>query len=308
MKISVIIPAYNAEKYIERSIISALNQKHKPFEIIVVDDGSTDNTARITKKFSLQVRYIFKNNGGVSSARNLGIKTAKGDWIALLDSDDEWMNYHLEDFNKILNKNEDIKWYGAPENLLEEITERELFKYKEPQLNFDNQNTFFDDYLCAVPPLGFFATSTMIIKKEIFELTGLFDSEMKIGEDIDLWFRIGLLFPKVGYSFKVAAIKYERLTSLSHSTQWKPMASLHRISKSEKQARKLGSKYLHRAEPRIIYWVIKILKASILRQDEKTLKEIKRRYFFRLSIKYKAILILTTKAPITLKIINKVKS
>ena len=90
MKISVIIPTFNRIGLLQRAIDSVLSQSLKPYEIIVVDDGSTDGTGDIIKQKYKSIKIIQQKNSGVSAARNNGIKHAKGDWIAFLDSDDEW--------------------------------------------------------------------------------------------------------------------------------------------------------------------------------------------------------------------------
>ena len=99
-KVSIIMPAYNAEKYIEEAIYSVLAQTHKEWELIIIDDCSSDNTEQIVLKYvskDTRIRYL-KNpvNLGVSKSRNLGIKKSKNDWIAFLDSDDCWENDKLE--------------------------------------------------------------------------------------------------------------------------------------------------------------------------------------------------------------------
>ena len=103
---SVIIPLYNKEKSIVHTIQSVLKQTYTNYEIIIVDDGSTDKSAsivdRIVKEFKDQVRIIRKKNGGVSSARNIGIKEAKYDYIALLDGDDLWDKHYLEEQMKMI--------------------------------------------------------------------------------------------------------------------------------------------------------------------------------------------------------------
>ncbi|SVB83840.1 uncharacterized protein METZ01_LOCUS236694, partial [marine metagenome] len=96
MDISVIIPTYNRRNTLPRAVESVLNQIYKPIEIIVVDDGSTDGAKEMCSEMYPLVRYIYQANSGVSSARNTGIKSASGDWIALLDSDDEWLPDKLE--------------------------------------------------------------------------------------------------------------------------------------------------------------------------------------------------------------------
>ncbi|MDD4356928.1 MAG: glycosyltransferase family A protein [Smithellaceae bacterium] len=103
-RISVVIPAYNGEPYLRRSIDSALAQTFRPMEIIVVDDGSTDGTAAVAKGYGDAIRNIRQKNGGVSAARNTGIKASQGDWVAFLDVDDEWRTYHLENAVKVCKR------------------------------------------------------------------------------------------------------------------------------------------------------------------------------------------------------------
>ena len=93
-KLSVVIPAYNSSKYIEETLSSILNQTRPPFEIIVINDGSTDNTAEIVSKYP--VRLINKHNQGPSETRNRGILESKGNWIAFLDADDLWHREKIE--------------------------------------------------------------------------------------------------------------------------------------------------------------------------------------------------------------------
>ena len=90
-KVSVIIPTYNRAEYVTHAIDSVLAQTYTDYEIIVVDDGSADNTKDVLLPYMDRIRYIYQENAGLSAARNTGIKAAKGDWIAFLDSDDEWL-------------------------------------------------------------------------------------------------------------------------------------------------------------------------------------------------------------------------
>ena len=111
--VSAVIPAYNAEKYIERAIDSALAQSHLPDEIIVVDDGSDDGTGEVVKKYGESIRYINQENTGASAARNAGVKAAKNEWIAFLDGDDEWLSDNLESQMAILRRNKNLVWSTA---------------------------------------------------------------------------------------------------------------------------------------------------------------------------------------------------
>lgn len=97
--ISIIIPAYNAADYLVQTIESVLNQTYSDFELILVDDGSTDRTCEIIKDYQgkdARIKYFYKENGGVSSARNLGLQKATGDFVSFLDSDDLWDKRFLE--------------------------------------------------------------------------------------------------------------------------------------------------------------------------------------------------------------------
>lgn len=301
MKISVVIPAYNVEKYINRSIESALNQTYKPFEIIVIDDGSIDNTARLVKNYENHVKYIFQPNQGSSSARNFGIDKAKGDWIAFLDSDDEWIETHLENFIKTIKIYPEIKWYSAPFKMLCQKSKKIIFKVKNNHLKDINKHGIFDDYMTAFPPKAYISSPTMIIHKSVFKKVGLFNTTKKTAEDLDMWFRIGLIFPRIGYTFEEAAIVYRRDFSLSTSKKLNAKKSLERFFESEKLAKDKSDVALKRVEPRIMYWVKKLIRSSISSNDILTLKEIRKNYNNRLSLRYKTILFLCIQVPLIFK-------
>ncbi len=97
VSVSVIIPTYNRKERLEKAVRSVLGQKDVPFELIIIDDGSTDGTAEMVQNNFPQARYLYQSNQGPSTARNRGIEIASGEWIAFLDSDDEWMPAKLPD-------------------------------------------------------------------------------------------------------------------------------------------------------------------------------------------------------------------
>ena len=107
MNITVIIPTYNRYEFLKRAIRSVISQSYNAKEIIVVDDGSSDNTSKIVQDFPF-IKYIFQKNSGVSSARNLGIKNASHEWIAFLDSDDEWYESKLKEQIVFHRENRDV--------------------------------------------------------------------------------------------------------------------------------------------------------------------------------------------------------
>lgn len=187
-KISVIIPTYNRARFIKRAISSVLCQTYQNFEIIVVDGPSTDNTQDIVKKIQdKRIKYMRpKIQRGVSAARNAGIDQAKGEFIAFLDSDDEWLPEKLE-------KQMDVFENGDPGigvvstgffiiNKKNKLAGIVFPKYR----GFLKKEIFF-----ANPRIG---TSTVLVKRECFKTVGQFDINLLTHEDLDLWLRISEYF------------------------------------------------------------------------------------------------------------------
>ena len=197
-QISVIIPTYNREKLVSRAIESVLNQSFQPEEIIVIDDGSTDGTKElITSKFP-RTQYIWQENSGISSARNEGIKQSKGNWIAFLDSDDEWLPNKLESQVNALKENEDFKICHT----------NEIWIRDGRRVNPKNIHKKFGGYIfdkCL--PLCVISPSSVLIKKEIFDEFGLFDTSLPACEDYDMWLRICAFIP-VLYLEETLLVKY----------------------------------------------------------------------------------------------------
>ncbi len=186
--VSIIIPMYNAEHTIITAITSIKNQTYETFEIIVIDDGSIDNSYFLVRDFieknpTLNVHLLKKENGGVSSARNVGLKQAHGDFIAFLDSDDEWLSRKLEIQLSIFENNPKIDFLGTNRN-------NEFYK-NLPWIKFD--------YLTKITPkiLLFkfvFIVPTIIFKSKIVERIGLFDETQRYAEEGNYFLRIGQFF------------------------------------------------------------------------------------------------------------------
>ncbi len=188
---SVIIPAYNAEGFIKNSITSVLNQTNGDFELIIIDDGSTDATAEIIKSFSdKRIRYIYQQNGGVSSARNKGVIESKGEYICFLDADDEWRENHLEVVALLIKKYRNAKMFvtGYDIRLANgEITE----KSKRILRLLPNEDFECDNGFEILNNHGYFLnTNTVCCEKEVFNKVGLFAEGVKNGEDDDMWYRL----------------------------------------------------------------------------------------------------------------------
>ena len=187
MKISVVIPVYNRREKIKKAIESILYQNIKADEIIVVDDGSNDGTIEILQNYKNDIKILTQKHKGVSAARNLGIKNAQNEWIALLDSDDWWFENKLKkqiEFHKqnphILISQTDEKWIKNNK----EIKKAKRFRKKLEGFIFRESLK-----LCLISP------SAVMIHKKIFEDIGLFDESLPACEDYDLWLRITKKYP-----------------------------------------------------------------------------------------------------------------
>ena len=186
MNISVIIPTYNRKETLKRAIQSVLIQSYTPYEIIVIDDGSNDGTKEWLKDNFPNVKYIYQMNSGVSSARNKGIKFARGDWIALLDSDDEWLPSKLKDQAKEIELNPAAKFLHT-----NEIWIRNGVRVNQMKKHKKYGGYIFEKCLdmCRISP------SSVLIKKDIFDEFGMFDETLKVCEDYDLWLRFASKYP-----------------------------------------------------------------------------------------------------------------
>ncbi|NWG32056.1 MAG: glycosyltransferase [Rhodocyclaceae bacterium] len=187
--ISVVIPAYNAERFVLDALRSVIDQDWPTIEILLIDDGSTDKTVDLVKKETPQVTILQQANAGVAAARNTGLKAAKGEMICFLDADDGWFSGKLEAQVDYLEKHPEVgivyhRWQvwdpeknPRPEQPSHAQTSNEidatLSGWIYPQLLLD----------CIVH------TSTVMMRREVFEKIGFFDPTLEIGEDYDYWLR-----------------------------------------------------------------------------------------------------------------------
>lgn len=181
---SVIIPLYNKEQSITNTIQSVLDQTFQDFEIVVVNDGSTDKSVERVKAFDdPRIRIIDKPNGGVSSARNRGIKEAKYEWIAFLDGDDWWAKSYLLTLNKLIIEYPNAGIYAGRYSY---ITNKKPIPMKNRFPNIEKGYFLLSDNLYAV------SSSSLVIHKNTFDKYGCFDESLTHGEDTDMWIRIGM--------------------------------------------------------------------------------------------------------------------
>lgn len=183
--VSVIICTYNRDAYIARAVESALSQTYENVEVIVIDDGSVDNTKRVMNSYAKnkKVTYVFQENQGVSIARNNAIQLARGEYIAILDSDDFWCyKEKLSEQVDFLMKNPEYVLVGGGLIKLD-IHGKEIVRYLPPENDADIKRTILVD--------NPFAHSTVMFKKGPCQAVGGYDETLRFSEDRDLWLKLG---------------------------------------------------------------------------------------------------------------------
>ena len=198
-EISVIIPTYNRCDLLKRAINSVIKQTITPKEIIIVDNGSTDQTYQMVSSLFPEINYFIEKKRGVSAARNKGILESKSKWIAFLDSDDAWkptklekqMEYSVSNQDKYRIIHTDETWYRNKKFL------NQLKKHKKSGGNIFKNSL----QLCCISP------SSVVLKKQIFDEYGLFDENLEVCEDYDMWIRITAK-EEVGFLDSPLVLKY----------------------------------------------------------------------------------------------------
>jgi len=185
-KVSVIIPTYNREPYIESTIQSVLDQTYTDFEIIIVDDGSTDNTKKRLEKFRGKIKIISQKNSERAVSRNNGIKNSNGKYIALVDSDDIWIKDKLERQVTILDENKDIILCYGHSLRINDKGEK-IIKAKRQTQGFSGD--VFENLLIR----NFIVSATPLLRRESFEATSGFQTRYIPYEDWEFWIRLSLI-------------------------------------------------------------------------------------------------------------------
>lgn len=217
--VSVVIPLYNKEPHIQRTIDSVLIQNFQDFEIIIVDDGSTDRGIEVVKSFtSPKIRLIQQENAGVSAARNRGIKEARADLIAFLDADDEWIPGFLETVLRLREKHPQAGAYATAYR--NEFSNEKELKYCGYQMG-QSEGLLPSYFKTAVMSNEIVCSSTIAIPKHIFAEVGEFAIGVDWGEDTDMWGRIALKYP-VAFSCDCKGI-YHSDASQRASNKIKPI-------------------------------------------------------------------------------------
>jgi len=179
--VSVVMTAYNAADYIASAIESVLIQNYRNFELVVVDDGSTDNTADIVNRFKNEpVKYYYKKNGGVASSRNLGLQNSSGSFIVMLDSDDMLTTDYIASHLHFVEQHPDADMIYCDDMLIDQ-NDKPIRIIKRPEY-VDNKQFISDIFRCGFPVVHF----KTFIKRAVFDKIGLYDEELIVGEDYEM--------------------------------------------------------------------------------------------------------------------------
>lgn len=185
--VSVVIPAYNVGWCIEKAIKSVLSQTYSHLEIIVVDDGSTDNIATVLQKYRNRIRIFTQSNAGLSNARNRGIRSATGDFVAFLDADDYWLPMKLERQVALLRERPEIGFCSTATRV-ERLDGTCLSEWHCPEIETSTLHTIFFRN-SAIAGSG----SSVLVRRDILLTVGFFDESLKSLEDVDMWMRLAAI-------------------------------------------------------------------------------------------------------------------
>lgn len=203
-RVSIVIPLYNKEATIKRSLRSVLNQNFKDYEIVVVDDGSTDNSfAKVQSINDDKIRVVSQSNSGVAVARNTGINVAKGEYIAFLDADDEWSSDYLSSLVNLTKEFPEASVFAS--NYQFRNSSKKIIPSILNHFPFDTKTGILSNYfeVAAIshPPLW---TSAVMVRKDAILSVGGFPKGVKSGEDLLTWARLAVRYP-IAYSKDVNA-------------------------------------------------------------------------------------------------------
>lgn len=213
-KVSVIIPVYNGERYIAQAIESALAQTYRNFEIVVVNDGSTDNSYEKIKPYLPSIKYIFQQNQGVAAARNTAIKNSSGEFIAFLDQDDLWLPEKLELQVDYLLGNPDVGLVHSNMSYINEEgkpIEPHFGRWQTDVSGWCFKDLFIDNRIAIL---------TALLRRECLDQLGLFNEKYASVDDYDLMLRISRKYP-IGHIDRELALY--RIHGKNTSRNWAPI-------------------------------------------------------------------------------------
>ena len=243
--ISCIVPVFNGERYLSEALNSLLAQTYKSIEIIVVDDGSTDRTPQVVGSFGKQIRSLRQNNGGPAAARNSGVRIARGDFIAFLDADDLWHPEKLARQMKCLGTNPELDLC---------VTHVNNFWSSE----FKAEAERFTNHPLAKPTPGYFHLQTLLVRRNVFDAIGLFNTELHVCEDVEWFLRA------VERGMVILVLQDVLLSRRLHESNISRMPTLQQVLWQIVRASSSRSPCVRDA----LFQTVKASKARLRRQDE----------------------------------------
>ena len=241
-KVSVIIPTFNRARYIREAIDSVLSQAYQSYEIVVIDDGSTDSTREVLAPYGNKIKYFYQENKGLSNARNHGIRESCGEYIALLDSDDLWLPEKLEKQVALLDENPEAAFVCSDTYVIDTLGE----VIKVWKKGRHHQETFESLY-----ESNYVYVSTTLIRRQCLDTVGYFDEGLSFSEDYDLWLRLS-----GRYTFKhmPACLAKYRVHENNMSKNFDTRVYAHRIIAHKPEiARRIGFVRKNRARAKDYY-------------------------------------------------------
>ena len=239
-EVSVVIPAYNMAAYTVEAVESVLAQTYRDYELLVIDDGSKDGTGEALKIFKDKIKYIYKENGGVCSARNLGIKISAGKYIAFLDCDDNWLPRKLE---------ESLKGFSGPDiglvhtdGFIIDKNGKIKKNYKCPALSGHPADDLWIMNIVFSP--------SVVVKKSCFDIIGRFDENMFFAADWDMWLRISEKYGIIHIKQPLSRYRAVRGYLHEHTNESKTDV-LRMLSKAQSRNPALSAALIRQAHKRI---------------------------------------------------------
>jgi len=216
-KVSVIIPTYNAGKFVREAVDSVLNQAYEDYEIIVVDGGSVDNTRELLSSYGEKIRFIRQTDRGVAAARNVGILNSKGEYVAFLDADDQWLSQKLKLQVKYLDEHPAVGLVFSDAWCItggEPLPSDFHFVKRTSQISKPFSGKVFDKLFVR----NFIPCLSVLVRRTCLDKVGLFDTDLSLAEDYDLWLRVARI-TSVHYIDQPLAIYRKHVDSLSHNIE-----------------------------------------------------------------------------------------
>jgi glycosyltransferase involved in cell wall biosynthesis len=236
VKVSVVIPLYNKEPYIERAISSVLNQKIQDLEIIIINDGSTDQGPEVVKSIKdSRIHLINQKNSGVSIARNRGIKESRANLIAFLDADDEWLPNFLDSILKMNKEYPKAGLYATAYEILDPYGKNTTSNKELKISSFQNNIVILNYFQLVSQGMHPISSSSVCIPKKVFHEIEGFPVGETWGEDTYMWGKISLCYP-IAYSFEIGAVYH--MEALNRSINNKQSVKEHPFVKVARESLK----------------------------------------------------------------------